>query len=154
MPKLAVTTVIQQQGPSKAPIIARSQQTNSPMREEIYTADKLGTPAQIGAALQKLSRHMEEVTVASRSFPLPGGTYWPNVPFTANTEVTLAHGCTPNQQVAWAPFATRPAGATANAVTNGRIVEISQQPSTGRITLSSNETCTADLYFWTRPVSP
>src|ERR1700728_4357911 len=152
-PRLAITTVIQMQGPAKAPTQARAQQLASPMREEIYTADKVSTPAMVATALQRISRHQEETTAAARSFPFFGGAYWASVTFKANTAVTLAHGCPSGLSVGWSAFSVRPLGAVANAVANGRIVEISQQPSTGRITLSSNENSTADLYFFTRPVA-
>lgn len=151
--RLPTTTIIQQQGPSAAPVFARAQQMDATMREEIYTADKVGTPQQVAAALQKISRHQDETTSAARSFPMFGGTYHTNVSFTANTAVTLAHGCQIGLQVAWWPLSLRPVGAVANAMPSLSIGEVTQSPSTGRITLSSNEACTADLYFFTRPVA-
>lgn len=154
MARIPATTIIQAQGPAKASANVRLAKLAVPMRQELYTPDKVDTPQGVATALQAMARHVDEVSFASRSYPFHGGTYWPNVAFQANTKIVFAHGCTSGLAVAWREFSVRPTGAVANAVTNGRRVEISQDAPTGRITLSSNEAATVDLHFFTRPVAP
>lgn len=120
-----------------------------PLREEIFHGSQLDEPQKIARALHIVQRHCIEGTASARGLPFLGGAYWPNVAFTANVANSIAHGLVGD--VAWWPVATRPASANGAAVTNGRIVEVKQDSANNRITLSSNETCIVDLYFFSRP---
>lgn len=121
------------------------------MREEVFSSQDLDTGAGTQRALQAVQRHVAEATQAARSLPVQGGTYWPSVKFTANSAHLVQHGVAGGLEVSWMALSVRPATVNVAAVSQGRIVEVSQDAPRGRITLASSEACTADLWFWARP---
>jgi hypothetical protein len=118
-------------------------------RKEIYGATALADPKNAAHAFTRIQDNIEEATASARSLPVNGGVYWPDVLFKMNTPQTIGHGLA--ARVAWMAVASRP-GASGLNVTNGRIVEVTQNSAQGTITLSSNENVVADLWFFPKPL--
>ena len=147
----AVTTVVRFAGAATALAPATSTKELVPQREEIFQASELSTPEGVRDAFHKVQRHSAEATQAARSLPVQGGTYAPDVAFTANTAHTFMHGIVGGLAISWMVTSVRPSGANALAVTQGRIIETAQDPVNGRITLASSEDALADVWFYPTP---
>lgn len=128
------------------------QSGGAPYREELYSAESLATPAQVAAALQKLSRHVAEATAPSRSLPIHGGAYFPEQKLMANVALTIAHGVDSPAGVAWLAGSVR-TGAPANASVAMVLNEVGQDVDHGLITFSSTVNLLCDIWCFPRPVA-
>lgn len=120
-----------------------------PLREEVFSSADVSSPGGVVASLHKMQRHMAEATQASRSLPVQGGTYWPNVGFVANAAHVFQHGIPGGLAVAWVAPSMRPN--VANALVLCQVVETAQDAAHGKVTLTASANCVADVWFFPRP---
>jgi hypothetical protein len=142
-----VTTIVNAQSLAQAGRVSAQLLTSRElvaMREEICHPSQLTSPAAIANAIHQVLRHVAETTQSSRSLPVLGGTYWPNVSLPAGTAQPFAHGV--GGIAAFIALRVRQQSAGPAPI----IVEVGQD-NNGRITLAATVACIADLWFFPQP---